>query len=253
MTLNPLIIGAPFGNYFDQAEATSTLGTFTYERRAGTLKRWWRILLTVRYYPGIGAWKNKLGLPNPGIAWLFGQVSHGKIRVSNKIVSISARTTSDWDWLIACTHLMDPAYVELNVSCPNCPGETDSTDYESIFRKAAKLLPGRVIVKLPPVGYRNIVKMAMVNGVMGFHCCNTLPTPTGGISGKPLKVLSLAAVQEVKKLLGSQKHILIGGGGITSVQDANDYWMAGVTNIAIASVLFFPWKWRLIKELGGRH
>ena len=69
--MNRLIIGAPFGNWLRFEHTTATLGTYTVHRRAGVLKRIWRFIATVRWYPSMGAWINRLGLPNPGIQSLL--------------------------------------------------------------------------------------------------------------------------------------------------------------------------------------
>ena len=63
MDLQPIIIGAPFGNHLRFAGATPTLGTFTVANRGGLLWRLWRCLLTLRYRPEMGGWVNRLGLP----------------------------------------------------------------------------------------------------------------------------------------------------------------------------------------------
>ncbi len=250
-----LVISAPFGNYFSDPNATSTLGTFTRDFRAGRAKRWWRVLKTVRYYPGIKAWKNRLGLPNPGIDWLAGRVAAGRIDASGRIVSVSARNDADWLALLgACRYLVRPAWVELNVSCPNCPGERDDTDYAKVFRAAVEHFPGRAIVKLPPVGYYRHTAEALHAGVTGFHCCNTLPTPGGGLSGKPLRLLALEATRSVRVMAdatGVTLDNLIGGGGVTGPADAAELIERGATSVAVGSVLFWPWKWRAVRRLAA--
>ena len=55
--MHKLVIAAPFGNYLDFPATTSTLGTFTAKSRGGIAWRLWQILKTVRYYPGLQAWK----------------------------------------------------------------------------------------------------------------------------------------------------------------------------------------------------
>lgn len=251
-----LIIGAPFGNYFNMPHATSTLGTFTLERRAGPLKRAWRVIKTVRYYHGIRAFKNKLGLPNPGIASLFPSFKPEYLqRYQDKIISISARKTEDWLALMEALAVLNHAGVtlsgvELNVSCPNCPGEVDASNYAEVFREGAERFGTKLIVKLPPLSYEDITRTALTQGVTGFHCCNTLPTPGGGLSGKPLKPIALEAVRRVLLLCdkkGLKSPTIIGGGGVTSLEDAREYRAAGATNVAVASVLFWPWKWPTIR------
>lgn len=249
--LKRFIIGAPFGNYLHWQCATSTLGTYTLQYRGGFWWRLWRVLSTVRFYPGIGAWKNKLGLPNPGI----GHLEKQKLDLSTKIVSISARNTEDWLVLLGKLRDMRPGAVELNVSCPNCPGEHDMTDYRQVFSIGAKLFGSNLIVKLPPVNYKAFVELALISGVVSFHCCNSLPTPGGGLSGKPLKLLSLEAIQHLRVTAiakGIKLVHVIGGGGVSTWQDIMDYRTAGASSVAIASVLLFPWKWAALKSLGCR-
>lgn len=259
--MHKLVVSAPFGNYFNIPHTTSTLGTYTREFRAGPLKRAWRVFSTVRYYPGIKAFKNKLGLPNPGIEHLERMVMSGQVDIADKILSISARNTDGWLSLLLCyCDSMKPGYIELNVSCPNCPTETDESDYQKVFTLAAKDFPDRSIVKLPPVGYMPIARRAFDCGITCFHGCNTIYTPGGGMSGAPLKMFSLQAVANVRELAdrgGYTLHKMIGGGGVKCRADADDYIKAGATNVAVASSLFFPWRWptiwRLARDLDDRH
>lgn len=259
-----LIISAPFGNYWTSSSwldvATPTLGTYTLEYRGGWWYRLWRILRTVRYYPGIKAWKNKLGLPNPGIARL---VSGSEFSFFDKIISISARNTDSWITLTNIVSELNPLAIELNLSCPNC-GDYDQSSYNIIFNHCNKLrwqrnLSFEVIVKLPPINYLEYAKTALANGINSFHCCNSLPIDgrLGGLSGKPLKALSLDCVKTVKQLYeekgreNSQTDLrIIGGGGITHQSDVDEYFNVGATNVAVASVLFNPFNWKRIKKIG---
>jgi dihydroorotate dehydrogenase len=252
----PLIISAPFGNYLSFRNATSTQGTFTYEYRGGVAYRIWRVARTVRYYHGIGAWKNKLGLPNPGIQSLVEQVLNGapaKVTdLRSDIVSISSRDTYHWNQLLGQLHALEAGFAELNVSCPNCPGEKDRSDYAVIFKNAAALFADRAILKLPPVHYEGYIETALAAGIRSFHGCNTIPTPNGGLSGKPLKPFSLRALAhllERAKVHGVNLRYVIGGGGVTSLSDAQDYLNVGATNVAIGSALFFPWRWPGIQKI----
>lgn len=233
--MNRVIINAPFGNYAKIPGATNILGTFTREYRGGWAYRLWRMALTLRYYPGIKAWKNKLGLPNPGIGWLERKVGDGEIDIRDKGISISARDTSSWMELIARAARLYPEFIELNISCPNC-GDFDSTDYIMVFARAA-VQPMLMVVKLPPVNYQIPLSLALSQGLKRFNCCNTLPTGNGGLSGKPLKPLSLACVRDVASR-GTLD--IIGTGGIDSISDARDYLNAGATHIGLASMLFWP-------------
>jgi dihydroorotate dehydrogenase len=97
-----------------------------------------------------------------------------------------------------------------------------------------------VIVKVPPVNYDEMVERAHAAGVRLFHCCNTLPNPGGGMSGKPLKPLSLQCIQELGKRPYFAELAIIGGGGIYEPDDIDDYARLGVRHVAIATKLFNP-------------
>lgn len=234
--MKPLIISAPFGNYVQPVGATPTLGTFTAERRPG---RWWRALRTVRYYPRIGAWVNQIGLRNPGMAWLAERVQRGRIDVSDKIVSVHGFTPEEWGRLLERAAELRPLAIELNMSCPNI-GRADWPQW--LFERAARL-GLRAIVKLPPVNYREMVESAMAGGIGAFHCCNTIPVPRGGVSGKPLKPVALQCIGDVLRLAheGARSTlIIIGGGGITTPADIDDYAAAGARHVALGTRVMNP-------------
>ncbi len=234
--LQPLVISAPFGNYIQPRGATPTLGTFTAAARPGRLTQ---VIRTVRWSPSLGAWVNKIGLRNPGIDWLSARVSSGRTDVSGKIVSIHGFTPEDWSTLLIKTVSLDPLAVELNMSCPNV-GCIDEPDW--LFARAAAMHP-MIAVKLPPVNYRGLFTRALDAGVRLFHCCNTLPVPRGGVSGKPLKPVALQCVRDVLEL-GAARNVsnirIIGGGGITSPADIDDYAAAGASHVAVATKCFNP-------------
>jgi dihydroorotate dehydrogenase len=238
MTLmKPLIVSAPFGNYIQPAGATATLGTFTAARRPGRL---WRILKTVRYYPRIGAWVNKIGLRNPGMPWLVARARAGKVTVEDKIVSVHGFTPDDWWALLEQAASIRPLAIELNISCPNV-GHVSWPD--GLFARAVAT-GAPVIVKLPPVNWRDIAREAITSGVHTFHCCNTIPVPAGGLSGKPLKPVALQCIVELRAmeaaLAPARPLTIIGGGGITTPDDIDDYARVGANHAAIGSKAMNP-------------
>ncbi len=235
--LCPLVISAPFGNYIQPPGATATLGTFTAAARPG---RVWRIVKTVRYYPRLRAWVNRIGLRNPGIDWLAGRVADGRIDPTDKILSIHGVETGDWRKLLDTAADMDrtPLAIELNMSCPNV-GEIDWPP-ELFGRAVATGLP--VIAKLPPVNYELIFEKAMEAGISAYHCCNTQPVPAGGLSGKPLMPLSLRCIRDIRSLAGraADDLTIIGGGGITSPGDIDHYVQAGAIHVALGTKTMNP-------------
>ena len=234
--IRPLIISAPFGNYIQPKGTTATLGTFTAARRGGILNRVWRILLTVRYYPKAKAWVNKIGLRNPGIDWLVSKCASGKIDVSDKLVSIHGFTAGDWTTLLDKLAPLKPLAIELNLSCPNV-GHISWP--EDLFEKAvATGVP--VIAKIPPVNYDTMVEQAYAAGIRMLHCCNTLPNPGGGMSGKPLMAVALQCIQDLRRKVYFGELTIIGGGGIYEADDVDAYADLGVKHAAIGTKLFNP-------------
>ena len=234
--LKPLIISAPFGNYVQPAGATATLGTFTAAARPG---RVWRVVRTVRYYRGLGAWVNRIGLRNPGIEWLVRRVGEGQVGAGDKIISVHGFCDVDWSVLLERAAEVRPLAVELNMSCPNV-GEVNWP--EDLFERAVAAGPA-VIVKLPPVNYGLIFRQAWEGGVRAFHCCNTLPVPAGGLSGQPLKPVALHCIRTILGGLSDEQRRevrIIGGGGVREPADVDDYADAGASHVAIATKVMNP-------------
>lgn len=231
--LRPLTVSAPFGNYIQPDGCTATLGTFTVHDRPG---RPWRILKTVRYYPRLKAWVNKIGLRNPGIGYVEKQVAKGKLDLADKLVSIHGFDDAEWFTLIDKIAALRPMAVELNMSCPNVghinwpPG---------LFKRAIDTgVP--VVVKIPPVNYDTMVESAVQQGVRAFHACNTLPVPAGGLSGLPLKPVALQCIRELRSRDWGHDVLIIGGGGIRNVEAIDEYHDAGADTFALATYVMTP-------------
>lgn len=242
MQLKPFVVSAPFGNWFGYPNATSTLGTYTLNYRGGRLYRLWRCLRTLRYSRSASGWVNKLGLPNPGIDSLE--------EITDQIVSIHGFDREEWIALAEKIRNKPIQTVEFNLSCPNVGHKHAIND---VIPAISWLLSSglHIITKLPPVRWMELAEPLHNIGVTTFHCCNTLPTPRGGLSGKSLKPLSLWAVSEIKQKWPDVK--VIGGGGVTHQQDVDDYRNAGADHVAIGSVLFNPLNWRRVRRMIGEQ
>lgn len=249
------IISAPFGVYYPEKwEALGsirTIGTYTKEPRPGRFRR---VLQTVRPYRRIRAWTNSIGLRNPGLESLL---TWQPYQLRNKLISIHGFDRQDWEFLLAMTEDLwaksrfTLAGVELNVSCPNLP--EDPAAPPGIIRLAGdiqqeKNLP--MVVKLAPIRWEKTAEEAAFAGIRCFHFCNTLPTPAGGMSGKPLKSVSVDVVRRARAMYPREDGFeIIGGGGITEVADAIDYHRAGADYVAQGSALFNPFNWWKIHDV----
>jgi len=263
LAIRPVVISAPFGNYIQPAGTTPTLGTFTRRARGG---RVWRIVKTVRYYPRLGAWVNRIGLRNPGIDWLSDRAGRGKKAIAGRLVSVHGFDPQEWRELIeACAAMREGVGevakrprekgegaeaagdrmlgVEINMSCPNV-GEVEGgvAAWRELFDLAVDRLGAEgigVVVKLPPVRYEAMAEAAWGAGVRCYHGCNTLPVPGGGMSGSPLMPLSLRCVAWMRETFGGDAQ-LIGGGGIKSAEQVDAYRAAGADHFALGTVCMDP-------------
>ena len=230
----PLVISAPFGNYLQPVGTTPTLGTFTAARRGGRPAALGRAALTLRYYRKLDAWVNRIGLRNPGIAAMHSGPKRS-IAFSDSIVSIHGFVSEDWEVLLAEIAAQRPLAVELNISCPNV-GELSWPP--RLFHDALQTgVP--VVVKLPPVRFHQLANDAVAGGVRWFHASNTLPVRGGGLSGAPLKPISLQVVRWLRSEFGDTVRI-IGGGGIRTSADVMEYADAGADRFAIGTAALRP-------------
>lgn len=236
-----IIVSAPFGNYLRFAGTTCTVGTYTMQPRGGVLRRLARVVGTVRYNRRSQAWINRLGLPNPGIHSVQGPLP-------GAILSIHGFDAMEWSDLAMLAVKLEPEAVELNLSCPNV-GE-QAAMLENAVSAIGYLLAWQVpaIAKLPPVRWMDMGEPLYDAGVRHFHLCNTLPTPGGGLSGKPLMQYSLWAIDDFRRTFG-RAVTLIGGGGATCVDDVRAYRAAGADHVAVGSMLMNPFGWRRVRAM----
>jgi dihydroorotate dehydrogenase len=233
LNLQALTVSAPFGNYIRPEGCTATMGTFTVKDRPG---RPWRIMKTVRYYPRLKAWVNKIGLRNPGMGWVMKNAKAGKLDPTDKLISIHGFGPDDWWSLLDDIEKLQPLGVELNMSCPNVGEIAGPSDL--FGRAVATGVP--VVVKLPPVNYLATAESAVKQGVRWLHCCNTLPVPAGGLSGAPLKPIAINCIRELRQKDWMQGIGILGGGGIRQAGDIDEFAQAGADRFAIGTIVMNP-------------
>jgi len=148
------------------------------------------------------------------------------------------------------------AGLEVNISCPNVAcgclefgmDASAAAGVAAAVRKATSL---PVIVKLSPgasdiVGIARAVAQAgadaisLINTLKGLAIDINKRRPvlrniTGGLSGPAVKPVALAMVYAVA---GAVDVPIIGGGGITTTEDALEFIMAGATAIEVGTATF---------------
>lgn len=170
-----------------------------------------------------------MGLRNPGLE---------NIDCSNSdhIWSVTSIGPDPDEWNHIIHKLPEGGKVEVNLSCPNV---------QKIFLMPKDavmemhILFNWVCCKLGPVNYWMLENLYENTGIRTFHLCNTIPS--NGESGQRLKKLSLAMIDHAREEFGDMIQI-VGGGGIYTPQDVDDYWAAGVDVFSLSTIFFTPWK-----------
>ncbi|HTU80559.1 MAG TPA: dihydroorotate dehydrogenase [Candidatus Acidoferrales bacterium] len=201
---------------------------------------------------------NAIGLQNPGIDWYL-EREVPKYGAYPWIVIGSVAGFSIDDYAYVCERLAardEIAAVELNISCPNVAseGETFACDPKLTARvvAAARATTDKtLIVKLSPnvTDIASIAREAQDAGADALAVINTvrgmgidvetwrprLGNVTGGLSGPAIRPIAVLAVYEVARAVTIP---IVGQGGIETVTDALEFFLAGATAIGIGTANF---------------
>jgi dihydroorotate dehydrogenase len=217
-----LFISPPFGNYNLLPNTYSIKGSFTLNPRDGLILQ---IIKTLRYNFEKKGWLNRIGLRNPGIDYAVTNYNY------NNIYSIALINATDIDFI----ENKIPKYMnlEINISCPNKQNliQHDIQYYLNNQRKWC-------IIKLSPLTNIKSIDNYYKLGFRQFHCCNTLPTNKGALSGPELKKYTLPLIKQIKYKYPDT--IIIGGGGIRSIKDIEEYKKAGADHFSVSTLCFSP-------------
>ncbi|HEY7350989.1 MAG TPA: dihydroorotate dehydrogenase [Ktedonobacterales bacterium] len=208
---------------------------------------------------------NAIGLQNPGIDELIRQRAPiwagWTVPV---IVNIAGETLQEFVTLASKLEgVPGVAGIELNISCPNLRAGASvyGSDAEIVAETTAAVrqassLP--LIVKLSPnvSDLRPIARAAAEAGANAISLINTitgmkidihtrqplLANVTGGLSGPAIKPIALRMVYEVAQELragvNGRPVPIIGIGGISNLEDALEFLMAGASAIQLGSINF---------------
>lgn len=199
---------------------------------------------------------NSVGLENPGIdGFIKEEIPYLKKYDVPIIANISGNTADEYCIMTEKLGQLVGA-IELNVSCPNVKegGIAFGTKAESIYKvtnAAKKCSKVPLIVKLSP-NVTDIIEMAEAAEAGGADCISLINTVTGmkidiekrkpyfdnivaGLSGPAIKPIALRMVWQTAHKI---KIPIIGMGGISTWQDAVEFFMAGADAISIGTANF---------------
>jgi len=204
-----------------------------------------------------GGWMNAVGLSNPG-ASNFAKMIENNHDVPI-IVSLVGSIPEDFEMMIKEFTNCNVTAFELNLSCPHVAkvGLEVGDDPELVKKivttvKNSTNIPVIAKVGLGTTDYLNTVKIAIDSGIDAITAINTvramaidvetqrpiLSNKFGGLSGTPIKPIALRCVYEI----ASKYDIpIIGCGGISTWEDAIEFFLAGASAIQLGSAIGDNW------------
>jgi len=204
-----------------------------------------------------GGWINAVGLSNPGAS------NFAKMIEPNQdvpiIVSLVGSVPEDFEIMIKEFKNCKVKAYELNMSCPHVArvglevGDDPGLVKEIVSTvKKATDVPVIAKVGLGTSNYLNTVGTAIDAGIDAITAINTvramaidvetkrpiLSNKFGGLSGTPIKPIALRCVYEI-----SSKYDIpiIGCGGISSWDDAVEFFLAGASGVQLGSAIGDNW------------
>lgn len=202
---------------------------------------------------------NAIGLQNPGLDTVMTEILPSLEKFDQLPIIANVAGACEEDYIEVCAKIGDAPNVkaiELNISCPNVKhgGIAFGTDPEVAYRltKAVKEVASvPVYVKLSP-NVTDIVPIAKAideGGADGFTMINTLlgmridlktrqpilANQTGGLSGPAIKPVAIRLIHQVA---GVSDLPIIGMGGVQTVDDVLEMFMAGASAVAVGTANF---------------
>lgn len=200
---------------------------------------------------------NAIGLQNVGIErFIREKMPFLRDCGAPVIVNIAGETVEDFAFLCrALSEVEGVAAIELNISCPNVAHgldfATDPALAEDVVAHARRATNLPLLAKLSPnvTDISIIARAAEAGGATALSVANTfvglaidtrtrrprLSNITGGLSGPAIKPLALRAVW---KCAGVVQIPVVGVGGITTAQDALEFFIAGARAVQIGTATF---------------
>lgn len=256
---NPIMTASGTYGYTDEYDAfldVKNLGAIvtkgiTLEVRPGNEGR--------RIFETYGGMINRIGLENIGIeAFLAQKLPLLKEKGINFVLNIAGKSLEDYVQLASiCEKASIPA-IEVNVSCPNVKQGclefgTDANCLYDLVSRIREAYNGFLIIKLTP-NAANIEELAQAVQKAGADCISAINTVKGlglelnfngtkvsksfvqgGLSGKCIKPVALAAVKRIREAVTLP---IIGLGGISCLKDVLEFIAVGAEAVQIGTENF---------------
>jgi dihydroorotate dehydrogenase (fumarate) len=204
---------------------------------------------------------NSMGLPNLGYRTYAALIPELREFGKPIIASVAGLREADFVEIAALINKSGPDLVEVNLSCPNIPGEPqigyDPVTSERVLQKVRAVVSVPMGVKLPPyfdpVHHERMADVLNRVGVQFLSLVNSVGNGLvvdpdqqsavikpkggfGGLGGTIIKPVALANVRAFWKLLAGRIPI-IGVGGIASGTDAFEHLLCGASAVQVGTAL----------------
>src|SRR6187431_1687778 len=204
---------------------------------------------------------NAIGLQNPGVEHVVDKILPTlDFSETRFIANVCGSTIDDY---IEVTRRFDDSpidAIEINISCPNIKeGGVQFGNYPEMSARvvaACRAVTKKpLITKLSPnqtdirENARHCIEagtdaLAVINTVMGMAIDVNSRRPVignvqGGLSGPAIKPIALLKVHQVYEVARKHNVPIIGQGGITTVNDALEFMIAGATTVGLGTALFY--------------
>src|SRR5690242_19770881 len=214
-----------------------------------------------RVYETPSGMLNAIGLQNPGaeavVRRILPTLDFSETRF---ICNVSGSTVEEY---VEVTRRFDDSpidAIEINISCPNVKegGVAFGNDPDMSARVVAacrKVTRKPIITKLSPnqTDIAENARRCIEAGTDGFAVINTLMGMAidierreavignfqGGLSGPAIKPIALLKVQQVYQVAKTHNIPIIGQGGVTTVNDAIEFLLAGASAVGVGTALFY--------------
>jgi dihydroorotate dehydrogenase (NAD+) catalytic subunit len=206
-----------------------------------------------------GTWGmlNAMGLPNPGIGEYPREIAIARAAGVPMVGSVFAGDAEGFAEVSRTMAGTGVQALELNLSCPHAKGlgsevGSDPAEVERVVRAVVRSVQIPVFAKITPntadavaLGLAaergGATAVTAINTVRGLAIDLTLRRPVlanglGGLSGPAIKPVGLAVVWQLYEAL---RIPILGAGGVSTVDDAIEYALAGARAVEVGTAVAF--------------
>src|SRR5579859_7726542 len=214
-----------------------------------------------RVYETSAGMLNAIGLQNPGVDHVVREILPVLDFSETRFIANACGSTIE-EYVEVTRRFEDSRIdaIEINISCPNV--KEGGVQFGNVPEMSARVVAAcrrvtskPLITKLSPnqTDIALNARRCIEAGTDGFAVINTLMGMAvdvekreavignfqGGLSGPAIKPIALLKVQQVYQVAKAHRIPIIGQGGVTTVNDAIEFLLAGASAVGVGTALFY--------------